>query len=300
MPSKIEWTDETWNPVFGCTKASRGCTNCYALAMAHRLERMGLAQYYGITKMRGDDLQWTGDVRVDESLLHKPLGWKKPKRIFVCSMADLFHRCVSDEFICKVFDVVRAAPRHTFLMLTKRAERMARFFDKHVPDTPSNLWVGVTVEDQEQADKRIPYLTMINASVRFVSCEPLLGEVLIEKWLDQLQWVIVGGESGPAARPMHPDWVNSLLWQCTDVQFMTSGKPIHFFFKQWGEWFPREEWEWNPELILPDDCDAYTNSKDTHVFVDGKRYYPVHRVGKKKAGRMIGGRTWDEFPQEAA
>ncbi|MDR2351642.1 MAG: phage Gp37/Gp68 family protein [Deltaproteobacteria bacterium] len=210
--TKIEWTERTWNPVTGCTKISKGCDHCYAEIMSRRLKAFGMKKYSkGFT------------VTTHEDILSEPLKWKKPSSIFVCSMSDLFHKDVPFEFIDKVLAIIRETKQHNFQILSKRAERMAQYFSKN--SSPSNLWLGVTVECQE-AKKRIDSLREIDATLRFLSVEPLI-EDLGEVDLTGIGWVIVGGESGPKARPMKPEWALSLLNQA-------EREKIPFFFKQWG------------------------------------------------------------------
>lgn len=213
--SRIEWTDSTWNPVTGCTKASSGCQHCYAETMTRRLKAMGIAKYANGFK-----------VTIHEESLSEPLKWRKPRNIFVCSMSDLFHNDVSFDFVDKVMDVIIKTPQHRYQILTKRAERMATYFSSH--PVPSNVWLGVTV-DVAQSKNRIDYLRqIIGARIKFLSCEPLL-EDLGELNLDGIDWVIVGGESGNQARPMKREWAISIKKQCD-----ATGKS--FFFKQWGTW----------------------------------------------------------------
>jgi protein gp37 len=346
MGTAIEWTDTVWNPVTGCSKVSEGCRNCYAFELHDRrhkayLEGKKLPQQYA---------KPFSEIQLFPERLEQPLKWRKPRRIFVNSMSDLFHEDVPFEFIEQVFATMALAKQHTFQILTKRPQRMLDFFKRcvnngHLPnsDPLPNVWIGVTVENQRAAEERIPLLLQTPAAVRFLSCEPLLEQVDLNRYiagsgevckcpacgyignseqmfywgfdldghptielmecpecgldtdaesfgiLPGVDWVITGGESGPNARPMHPDWVRSLRDQC-----QAAGVP--FFFKQWGEWFPRDQWEYNPELILPDDDAAYSNGPSTHVFDDPNGLYPVHRVGKKKAGRLLDGREWNEFP----
>ena len=293
--TKIEWTDATWNPVTGCTHVSEGCRNCYAERV---LPRTG---------------QSFDKVVCHPDRLDAPLHWKRPIRIFVNSLSDLFHEDVPDEFIAKVFLTMISAKRHTFQILTKRPRRMLDLLEKPsaafplammVGDVLPNVWLGVSCEDQHTADERALLLSQTPAAVRFISAEPLLGPISLKGYIGELwfcnkcgfvgestqdgkgfhdrcnyfagkqrpllDWVIVGGESGPMARPMHPDWARSLRDQC-----QAAGVP--FFFKQCGEW--REE----PNM--PDE--------HAHVFSDGTR---MGRPGKKAAGRMLDGRTWDEMP----
>lgn len=332
--TKIEWTNQTWNPLAGCTRASAGCDNCYAASMALRLEGManakiakgedpgGLAKYIDVTTRNGKGVaMFNGKINLDHNALNEPLTWKKPRLVFVNSMSDLFHHNVPDDFICSVFDVIGRTSKHTYQVLTKRPMRMLSWQRKYMPEgLPANVWAGTSVENQEAADERIPELLKVSASVRFLSCEPLLGEVNIRPSIglspygvrvdygNCINWVIVGGESGHNARPMHPDWVRSLRDQCQEA-----GVP--FFFKQWGEWSlinkteeiiyqgipigrykdprrftevgvisPGGEWYegstgWNGRAIDPDTNEAY-----------------MVKVGKKVSGRLLDGREWNEMP----
>lgn len=204
MVTKIEWATEVWNPVTGCTKVSAGCKNCYAERMSKR---------FG----------WPWEVTLHHDRLDNPLHWRKPRRVFVCSMGDLFHEDVSDLFICKVMDIVQKCPQHTFLVLTKRAKRMSQWPVEGSQGIISNLWLGVSVEDCDRLG-RIDTLRDTPAAVRFISFEPMLGDVG-EVNLDGIGWVICGGESGPGARPMNIEWARSLKDQC-----VYAGVP--FFFKQ--------------------------------------------------------------------
>jgi protein gp37 len=221
--SSIEWTDSTWNPVAGCTVITAGCTNCYAMRMAARLAAMGQPKYNGLTRKSGRRYVWTGKIRCDEKTLDVPRTWSKPRRIFVNSMSDLFHESVPVPFIRKVWRVMQDTPRHTYQILTKRPERMVEV----ARDLPllSNVWLGTSVEDDRVLD-RIDALRQVPAALRFVSFEPLIGSVAGAN-LTGIHWVIVGGESGPRARPMDPEWVNEIEAMCR-----TGG--IAFFFKQWG------------------------------------------------------------------
>lgn len=234
--TKIEWTDVTWNPTTGCTKISAGCKHCYAETMAHRLKAMGVEKYEG-----------GFSLAVHESALDAPLKWSKPRTVFVNSMSDLFHRDVPDEFISRVFEIMVQCPKHKFQVLTKRAGRLERLSRK-LP-WASNVWMGVSVEDSRQLP-RIESLRSTDASVKFLSLEPLIGP-LSDLKLDGIGWVIVGGESGPKARPMDASWAIEIRDNCIEA-----GVP--FFFKQWG----------------------------------GKN--------KKKAGRLLEGRTYDGMPIELA
>lgn len=236
LGSDIEWTESTWNPVTGCNKVSAGCKHCYAERMAERLQAMGQPNYrngFALT--------------LQPQMLELPLQWKRPQTIFVNSMSDLFHTKVPVAYIQRVFDVMRHAHWHRFQVLTKRGEVLAKVGAEL--DWPSNVWMGVSVENADHVD-RIDELRTTRARVKFLSLEPLLGP-LPELKLRGIDWTIVGGESGPRARPMDPAWVIDVRDQCR-----RAGVP--FFFKQWG----------------------------------GKN--------KKKAGRVLEGRTWDEMPEAGA
>lgn len=332
--TKIEWADATWNPVTGCTKISPACDNCYAERMAKRLA--GRVGYPKDEPFR---------VTLHPDRLDQPLKWKKPKRIFVVSMGDLFHENVPESYIAAIFAVAAAAPQHTFMVLTKRPKRMAAWFqwlsaeyngpcdqnavlqtcfgeygwaDQFDDAVASmldaawplpNVWLGVTAEDQQRADERIPWLLKCPAAVRFVSAEPLLGPIdlsLLRACVDcgslnrhcgllndedelycgacgcktfyGVDWVIVGGESGQNARPSHPEWFRGLRDQCK-----AAGVP--FFFKQWGEWAP-----------LPCIDPHFRASEVRTVGADNVR---MCRVGKKAAGRLLDGREWNELPGSA-
>jgi protein gp37 len=231
--SAIEWTNSTWNPVTGCSKVSPGCAHCYAERMAKRLQAMRQANYVAGFQ-----------VSLHDHALGLPLSWKRPQTIFVNSMSDLFHEDVPEGFLRRAFDVMRRAPWHTFQVLTKRAERLADLGERL--DWPPNVWMGVSVENAKYVF-RIDHLRRVPAAVRFVSFEPLLGSVGAVD-LQGIHWAIVGGESGPKARPMEDAWAIELRDTC-----LTAGVP--FFFKQWGG------------------------------------------VNKKKAGRLLDGRTWDQLPR---
>lgn len=223
--SEIEWTDVTWNPVAGCSIASSGCTNCYAMRMAARLQAMGHPKYRGTTRKSGGRYVWTGRVNTDNSSLFAPLEWRKPKRIFVNSMSDLFHPDVSDAFIRRVWDVMVECPQHHFQVLTKRPDRMANLFATKKIEVLRNVWVGTSVENSEVAH-RVSHLTGIKGATLFISFEPLIGKIE-EINLRGVHWAIVGGESGPRARPMEEDWVERLYEICRRDD-------VAFFFKQWG------------------------------------------------------------------
>ncbi|WP_083949153.1 DUF5131 family protein [Sphingobium cloacae] len=242
--SSIEWTEATWNPVVGCTVISPGCTNCYAMRMARRLEAMGQPKYSGTTRLSGGRPKWNGTVRIDEESLNLPARWRTGRMIFVNSMSDLFHDAVPLRFIRQVFETMAATPQHTYQILTKRAERLEELALEI--DWPKNVWMGVSVENSDYL-YRIDHLRRTRAQTKFLSLEPLLGP-LENMNLQSIDWIIAGGESGPGARPVEPGWVRSIRDQC-----IAEGAAFHF--KQWGG------------------------------------------VNKKKAGRILDGRTWDEFPQ---
>lgn len=225
--SKIEWTDATWNPVAGCSIVSAGCTNCYAMTMARRLEAMGVLKYDGLTRKSGERTVWVGDIREDYNALVIPMNWKKPRKIFVNSMSDLFHEQVSFDFVKKIWGVMEATPQHNYQILTKRPERMATFVADNVEEALPNVWLGTSVENEE-AIHRIDCLRSVDSAIRFVSFEPLIGSVGSVD-LSGIQWAIVGGESGRRARPIQEIWIDEIHNQCK--YYGTS-----FFFKQWGAW----------------------------------------------------------------
>lgn len=259
--TEIEWTEATWNPVRGCSRVSEGCRNCYAERVASRFSGPGMP-YEGLAA----NGKWTGVARVVEKAMDQPLRWKRPRRIFVNSMSDLFHESLAFADVLRIFEVMEKAKHHTFQVLTKRPRRAFDFCATYGIGTsnrwPENVWLGVSVENQAAADERIPLLLETPAAVRFLSCEPLLGPVdlLRVQWpqkhrvdvlrggawdfggfggftqhsdMNKIDWVIAGGESGPGARWMRPEWAQDLRDQCA-----AAGTP--FFFKQWGEW-RREE-----------------------------------------------------------
>ena len=223
--SKIEWTDVTWNPVAGCTVATAGCTNCYAMRMAARLEAMGTAKYQGLTRKSGERYVWTGTVVQDEKALAAPLAWRKPRTVFVNSMSDLFHPSVELEFIAKVWEVMKATPHHTYQILTKRPERMREVLSRSDFHVLPNVWIGTRVEDSAVLN-RIDELRRTPAAVRFVSFEPLIGSIAGAD-LQNIDWAIIGGESGPRSRIMLPEWVS-------EIEELCRGVGAAFFFKQWG------------------------------------------------------------------
>lgn len=213
--SRIEWTEQTWNPTVGCTKISAGCTHCYAETMAQRLQAM---------RTRGYENGF--ELTLLPERLTEPLKRKKPTVYFVNSMSDVFHEDVPFDYIDKIFDTIYQTPHHTYQILTKRADRMAEYFAGK--NAPQNAWLGVSVENRKHGVPRIDQLRKVNAHIRFLSVEPLL-EALGDLDLHNIHWVIVGGESGPKARPMKPEWVESIRDQCESAG-------VAFFFKQWGGW----------------------------------------------------------------
>jgi protein gp37 len=221
----IEWTDATWNPVAGCTILTAGCTNCYAMRMAARLEAMGVDKYAGTTRKSGGRAKWTGKIVLDHKALTIPKTWAKPRRVFVNSMSDLFHPDVPEDFIAEVWRVMRATPRHTYQVLTKRPDRMSEVLSKSAFKVLPNVWLGTSVEDGRVLH-RLDQLRSVPAAIRFVSFEPLIGSVAGGN-LKGIHWAIVGGESGPNARPLDPKWIDEIFDQCTDAD-------AAFFFKQWG------------------------------------------------------------------
>lgn len=335
--SKIEWTDRSdWNPIRGCTRVSEGCRNCYAEGIAARFSGPG-QPFHGFAERTAKGPRWTGKVQLVEDRLTLPLRWKKPARIFASSTSDIFHESLPDEAIDRIFAVMALATQHTFQVLTKRPERMREYLSDPArkalmscdatalagkklgpgaiitPYPLPNVWLGVSVEDQATADERIPHLLATPAARRFLSCEPLLGPVdlgrvyatkdqhgtyLHEAPILALDWVIAGGESGPNARPMHPDWARSLRDQC-----QAAGVP--FFFKQWGEWVPVcgavDAWD-----VGDDPEQSRFKHRDWENGNWGDDYYPawhdeteddtVFRIGKARAGRLLDGREWSEFP----
>lgn len=212
--TKIEWTDKTWNPITGCTKYSTGCVNCYAENMSRRLKAMGLEKYSN-----------GFEVTLHEDCIEEPLSWSGNHNVFVCSMSDLFHEKVPFEFVDKIMNTIKLTPNNRYQLLTKRAERMAEYFFSR--EIPNNVWIGVTVEARSSV-KRIDVLRNLDAPIKFLSCEPLV-EDLGEIDLTNIDWVIVGGESGIKARPMKEEWVKSIKKQAEE-------QGSAFFFKQWGTW----------------------------------------------------------------
>lgn len=369
--SAIEWTDATWNPIVGCDIVSPGCTNCYAMGIAARIERMahGETHYAGSTKTVKDKPVWTGKLALaPDHILTAPLRWRKPRRIFVNSMGDLFHKSVPDEWIDPVFAVMALTPHHTHQVLTKRSDRMRKYLSHGdfagnvrswlndrgpglgltdqqivaacaaISDGPlANVWLGVSAEDQKRADMRIPDLLATPAAVRWVSAEPLLGPIDFSRYLWPvhgwwrsphrsyaeakaagavhglkrqalvsaharfLDWIVVGGESGAGARPMHPDWARSIRDQC-------KAAVAPFFFKQWGNWaefYDRDrddpDWRRCPTLDnqMGPGAERYHNLAGGIGF-HGERVVAMRNVGKKNAGRLLDGVEHNAMPEARA
>ena len=225
--TQIEWTDATWNPVAGCSIVTAGCTHCYAMEMAKRLEAMGVEKYAGLTRKTGRRTVWNGVVREDREALSIPLRWRKPRKILVNSMSDLFHEQVSDDFILDVWQIMRETPHHNYQILTKRPERMADLVASKIGEVLPNVWLGTSIENAAVAE-RIEHLRKAPAAIRFISFEPLIDAVgTID--LSEIHWAIVGGESGKSARPIREEWIDEIYTNC-----QTAGTA--FFFKQWGTW----------------------------------------------------------------
>ena len=332
----IEWCDASWNPIRGCSLVSDGCKNCYAMGVAGRFSQPGLP-YEGLTVKTTQGAKWTGKIMLVPDMLAQPLKWQRPRKIFVNSMSDLFHEGVPDSYIDQVFAVMALAPRHTFQVLTKRPERMRDYviglgksaqrldlaarslgytfeFDgKYLVSWPlPNVWLGVSVEDQESANKRIPLLLQTPTAIRWVSMEPLLGHVNLHPWvcahgnvakpeqkfstwcdpIQSLDWIVVGGESGPKARPMHPDWARSLRDQCAAAD-------VPFLFKQWGEWYgpaePIPGGNFGNEMRSDKVRLLHAPGNPEGFFRRGDAF--VRRVGKKAAGRLLDGVQHDGYPE---
>ena len=302
IDTKIEWTQATWNPIRGCTRVSEGCRNCYAEAIAGRFSGPGQA-YHRLAKMTSLGARWTGRVDLIERRLFDPINWKEPRRIFVNPTSDLYHGKLEEEDIAAVFAVMARADWHTYQILTKRPGRMLSFLSDiqarekiarkirglfgvnstsaaaRVATWPlPRVWQGISIEDQDTADSRIPFLLLAPAAVRWISAEPLLGPIDLRAALAlangsvKIDWLVCGGESGRRARPMKAEWARSLRDQC-------QAAGIKFFFKQWGEYLP-------PMTSgSPDVVPQHLNCSDDPV-----------RVGKKNAGRTLDAREWNEYP----
>ena len=316
--SKIEWLarpgtiPETWNPVIGCSPVSEGCENCYAMRMAWRLAHnpRTARTYLSVVKYRS----WSGTIKMRGEELLRPASWRKWRTVFVCSMGDLWHPLVEREFRWAVLDVASGFRKHTYIFLTKRAKEMAKDVQAWAKGRgiADNLWFGVSVENQRRAEERIPWLLQIPATVRFVSVEPMLGPVNLKRAIPigkklvcapdvdggesgvvknrtrgssgiycpdcrvgVLDWVICGG----GTEPIHPDWVRLLRDQCVTAS-------VPFLFKQWGKWMPCERYlaDWRS-------CWLCRRHNKPHLCVP-----PMMRVGRKRAGRLLDGREWNEWP----
>lgn len=316
----IEWTDSTWNPITGCTVVSAGCKNCYAMQLAgtrlkHHPSRSGLTHDSRVGPV------WNGEVRFNTQWLTLPMAWKRPRRIFVCAHGDLFHEAIPDDWIDHVFAVMALSPHHTFQVLTKRSLRMqaycssnetagrlaamiASYLDglgtlelQHQPDgfdgvMLPNVWLGVSVENQSCADERIPHLFQTPAAVRWISAEPLLEPVdlNLSNSSKKIDWVVVGGESGKRARPMHPQWARSLHSQCQLAN-------VAFLFKQWGEWqetSPIGGGDLGGDMRADRARIVKHQGENNGHFSKGDVL--MKRVGKKIAGRLLDGKIYDNFP----
>lgn len=325
--SGIEWTEATWNPLAGCTRHSPGCEHCYAETMTKRLAAMGQRKYQGLLDARG---RFNGAINLDEDAWMIPVRRTKPTTYFVNSMSDLFHENVPEKFINLVFGTMAFCVWHRFIVLTKRADRMRDFILANRGKPLPNVILGVSAENQKYADERIPLLLHTPAACRVVSAEPLLGPIDLSEYhedgipteddlncdpltalhrirhgVSRLHWIICGGESGPGARPMHPQWVRDLRDQC-----VSAGVP--FFFKQWGEWLPGHQYQYNNAVNEADPdleqsrfkCIAWNESGEAEevssLWCDdgGMDEHAMFRVGKSRAGRLLDGREWSEYPQE--
>lgn len=294
--TKIEWTEKTWNPITGCQRVSAGCQHCYAERMTKRLAAMGQEKYQKLINEQG---RFNGVLKFDKATLEIPRKVKKPTVWFVNSMSDVFHGQMHFLWHPRIWQVMADTPQHTYQILTKRAENMQEVVSELVKQfgVLPNVWLGVSVENQAAANERIPHLLQTPAAIRFLSCEPLLGPVELGRWLppapgvswahevmeawgedtNKIDWVITGGESGPGARQMHPDWARLLRDQCVAAD-------VPFFFKQWGEWLP---------LASADEASNYRGAMR-----EGKNVRWI-KVGKKTAGCLLDGREWKEMPEVA-
>lgn len=313
--SKIEWTQTSWNPLVGCTKVSEGCRNCYAIRFSHRMSTT-VPSYFGITKKINGKPEWSDKIRVDRNKLRWPLTWKRARMIFVNSMSDMFHERVDDLDIAEIFAIMATESRHTFQILTKRPQRMAKLltdetFKKSVTTylhnwgyslkldnvwPLRNVWVGASVENEKSAIERVPYLLMTPAAIRWISAEPLLGRITkcsLGIKLRGIQWIVAGGETGPNARPAYPDWFRALRDLC-----VSSGVP--FFFKQWGEWGTVENLKVykNSQLAIVDPAtgDFFLRNKTYNLLMPVEKSRHMIRAGRKAAGRLLDGKEWNEYP----
>lgn len=314
--TKIEWTDATVNVINGCSVVSPGCTNCYAMKLAgtrlkHHESRAGL------TRETKAGPVWTGETKFHEPALEQVLRWQRPRRIFWNAHGDTFHESVPDDWIDRCFAAMLITPRHTHQVLTKRPERARAYLtepqrvqyivdalEEFVPryykglclpkfDWPlANVWLGTSVEDQQRADERVPILLDTPAAIRWLSMEPLLGPVRDRGCLAKLDWIVVGGESGPGSRPMHPDWARSIRDECA-----AAGVPFHF--KQWGDWAPDPRGRFSSNLIDR----SHFPKRAVSIMPDGtissrreSNTPSMSRIGKKAAGRLLDGVEHNGYP----
>ena len=295
--SAIEWTDATWNPVTGCSLASPGCTNCYAMKLAATRLRNHPSRR-GLTKWSNGHSVWTGEVRFNEQWLRQPVKWKEPRQIFVCAHGDLLHEDVPDEWIDRAFDVMREADWHTYQVLTKRDKRLLEYFGQTAPQR--HIWLGVSVEDQVRADARRNSLMALawNGWTTFCSYEPALGSVDWAGW-EFLRWLISGGENGP--RPTHPDWHRTARDFC-------AAHGVAYHFKQWGSWTvivdrDRDDPDWRADYTVINRNYAKDGKPQYRILnlaggcgFHGERVHLMRYVGKKAAGRLLDGVEHNGMP----
>jgi len=304
----ISWADTSWPVTVGCDKLSAGCAGCYAMRDARRMGENPNPKvssvYHGlVVKQHNGLLNWTGVVRELPERLDWPAKWPEHRDIFVCSQSDLFHEGISDEFIGRVFSVMWNNPQHTYYVLTKRPERLLQLLQETPPEGLQDLnstnfphvIVGISAEDQKAAEERMPLLMQVPLAPtqRFVSAEPLIGPLDLSAWINEIGWVIAGGESGSHARPMHPDWPRRLRDQCADAN-------IAYHFKQWGEWSTAEPAERETITVIENDTTLYRlgpprakTKRSERLTLQGTTFY---RVGRKKAGRLLDGEYWNARP----
>lgn len=320
MTTKIEWTEDTFNPAAGCTRASAGCDHCYAAEMSLRLEAIALAKqakgeavpaslakYIGVAgRTKQGTAAFNGKINLDWEALNEPLKWRKPKMVFPFSMSDAFHRSIPDTFLNATFKVIAQTPHITYQVLTKRPDRALEYQREYWPEgLPRNVWLMTSTENQQTYDERVPYLVQVKAAVRGLSMEPLLGHVemgllgTIPKdisfaggynlFADKIHWVIVGGESGRNARPMGANWARSVRDQCVEAK-------VPYFFKQWGEWLPFDRQIGKGYFSCSDGApvEIETLMKHSHEIWEGTG---IIKLGKKAAGRLLDGREWNEYPE---
>lgn len=312
----ITWCDRSWNPLRGCSRISEGCRNCYAERTAARFSGEG-QPYHGLASKTTDGPRWSGKVQLILGELDKPKRWSKPQTVFVNSMSDTFHpAAVETNATYWIVHAIVDAPKHVYLLLTKRALEMRDFMRRYPggcnlctancrPWQYNHVWHGVSVENQQAADERIPLLLDTPCAHRWLSMEPLIGPVHLKpEWLGpgKIEWIVVGGESGTDARPMHPLWARSLLKKCS-----AAGVKIHF--KQWGEWRPIAPLYEHPGEPARADCDDPGSGREIFLAHDGYEYqdhdgqptcehtWVMTRSGKKSSGRQLDGKTYDWMPR---